>query len=172
MFFKMQPQERLFSDYFRLLQQSVQTMIVDDVLSTIVNNYLQCFLEAPIRNNFFRLFPTIAIVGANNDCQRCFAQDQLVKRVAKSSKWPTNLNYYFVLKHRFNHSFPMFSDVLRCFPMFFRFQPSLTTISDLFLNPTIGTTFFKTIFDGCNSCCKRSSSTILRPGLLRMIESM
>ena len=41
---------------------------------------------------------------------------------------------------RFNHRFLMFSKVLQCFS---RFQPSLTTIFDVFLDAIIGTTFFR-----------------------------
>ena len=36
---------------------------------------LNFFLDATIENNYFRLFSTIAIVGANDDRQLCFAQD-------------------------------------------------------------------------------------------------
>ena len=90
-----------------------------------------------------------------------------VKRVKKSSKWPKNLNYYFLLKHWFNHRFMMFSDVFRCF---FRFQPSLPTISNVFFRCIHLNNFFMTISDGCNSRCKRSSSTNLRPVLTCIIK--
>ena len=87
------------------------------------NNFFQCFstnkkgrqrlfsmffLDVTIGNDYFRLFLTIPIVGANDDRQQSFSQDQLVKRVKRGSKWPTNLNYYFLLKDRLNHRFPMF----------------------------------------------------------------
>ena len=54
---------------------------------------------------------------------------------------------------------PSFSDV------FFRFQPSLTTISNVFFLMQPSKRLFTTISDDCNSLCKPSSSTILRPGL-------
>ena len=37
------------------------------------------FLNETIGNYSFRLSPTIAIVGENNDRQQCFSQDSLVK---------------------------------------------------------------------------------------------
>ena len=46
------------------------------------------------------------------------------------------------------------------------FQQSLTTIFDVFFRCNHRNNFFTTISDGCNSRCKRSSSTILRPGLI------
>ena len=57
-----------------------------------------------------------------------------------------------------------FSDI------FFRFQPSLTTIFNVFSRCNHRNDFITTISDGCNSRCKRSSSTIFRPGLLESIS--
>ena len=64
---------------------------------------------------------------------------------------------------------PLFYDVFRCFRIFFRFQTSLMTILDVFFRCNHRNDFFTTISGGCNSRCKRSSSTILRPGLGRWV---
>ena len=55
-----------------------------------------------------------------------------------------------------------FFNVLQCF---FRLQPLLITISYVFFRCNHRKDFFTIISDSCNICCKRSSSTILRPGL-------
>ena len=60
---------------------------------------------------------------------------------------------------------PSFSDVFWCFPIFFRVQPLLMTIYNVFFRCNHQNDFFPTISDGCNSRCKRWSSTILCPGL-------
>ena len=51
--------------------------------------------------------------------------------------------------------------------MFFRVQPSLANLSNVFWDATMGKNFSRTISDYCNTRCKRWSSTIFRPGLLR-----
>ena len=63
------------------------------------------FLDATIGNAFFGLFSTIAMVSANDDRRRLFAQDKLVKRDKKGLEGTQNLNYYFLLEHQFNHCF-------------------------------------------------------------------
>ena len=71
---------------------------------TISDVFLRCNHQKQLFLDLFRLF------GTNNDRQQYFAQDYLVKRAQNGSKWPTNMNYYFSLKHRFNDQFQMFSD--------------------------------------------------------------
>ena len=78
-------------------------------------------------------------------------------------KWQKNQNYYFLQKHQLNHIFPMFFRVFRCF---FRIQPSLTTISNVFFKCNHRNNFFLTISNYCNSLCKQWSSPILCPGLM------
>ena len=85
-----------------------------------------------------------------------------LKGSKKAQNGQKNLNWFFLLKHRFY-------DVFRCF-----FQ-SLTTFFDVFFRCNHRNNFFTTISDGCNSRCKRSSSTILRPGcsaLTRVLQSV
>ena len=84
------------------------------------------------------------------------------------SKWPKNLNYYFLLKHRFNHRLSMFFNVFQCF---FKFQPSFMTIFNFF-RYNHRNDFFPTITNYCNSCSKRWSSTILCPGLVSTLRGL
>ena len=47
------------------------------------NSHQQLFPMQPSETIMFQLCLTIPIVGANDDCQRCFAKDKLVKRAQK-----------------------------------------------------------------------------------------
>ena len=66
------------SEYYFLLKLGFNhRFLMFFQVSTIVNYYFRCFLHVTIKNNFFRPFPTIltiAIVGANDDRRRAFAQ--------------------------------------------------------------------------------------------------
>ena len=55
-------------------QQQKSTTTISDV-----------FLDVTIGNDYFPTFPTIAIFGANDDRQQCFAHK-------KGPKWPKKLN--------------------------------------------------------------------------------
>ena len=77
-----------------------------------------------------------------------FDDDVLTKiswlKGSKKAQWLKSLNYYFSLKHRFNHRFPMF------------FQVS-TIINDYFqcfFRCNHRNNFFPTISDHCDSCGK------------------
>ena len=63
---------------------------------------------------------------------------------------------------------PSFSDAFRCFPMFFQVSTIINNYFLCFFRSNHPNNFFTTISDGCNTRCKQSSSTILRPGLHRV----
>ena len=59
----------------------------------------------PSETSIFQLFPTIAIVGANDDRQRCFAQDWLVKSAQKWFKMPKKSELLLFVKTLVQQSF-------------------------------------------------------------------
>ena len=60
----------------------------------------QCFLDATFRNDYLATF--------SDYCNNVLPKSSWLKGPQNSWKWLTNLNYYFLLKHWFNHRFPMF----------------------------------------------------------------
>ena len=116
----------------------------------------------PLETTIFRLFPTIATNGANNGLWHVLPKISWLKGPKIGWKWPKNLNYHFLLKHRFNHRFPIVSFVFSGFRHCWRLFPMF------FWDATIGNDFFPTISDYWNSLCKPCSSTLLCPGLVAM----
>ena len=118
------------------------------------------FWNATIGNNYFHIFPTIAIVGANDDRRRCFAPLSWLKEPKqKRLKRAKKSELLFFAKTSVQSSF---SKVFWCFYVFPCFNHRWRLFSMFFLDATTGTTFsdyFRLV--GANDDRQRSFAQVI-----------